>query len=191
LDFHMEPQRQHLGAACPLLKHARKLQQHGDLESARDKCLESVDADFNNGAAWAALSDIYEDMEEPWHASEAARQAVRSEPDCPEWHLLLCVRQLAERLDEPAASAASDALRLKPGLAAAHWNRAIAYSRLGHEALAVKDLADALALDPGLWDAVEDQDELLALEKEPGFPKRPAPKANSAFDGLDALRDNN
>ncbi|MCA8940548.1 MAG: hypothetical protein KDB07_12100, partial [Planctomycetes bacterium] len=69
-----------LGAKCPYFQHALKLADHGDLEAARDIFLRSVDVDFCNAHAWAALSNVYAEMDEPEHAAEAARQAVRSDP---------------------------------------------------------------------------------------------------------------
>jgi len=153
--------------------HAAKLQQHGDLEGARDAVLMAIDVDFNNADGWALLSELYDDMGEPWHAQEAARQAIRSNPKRPDLRVMLGVRLLA---DEKAAEALAEfdaAIAFKPKLAGAHFNRGLALAAMGRGGDAVAALAHAVSLEPGLYGALEDFEAVDALRELDGFPKAP------------------
>jgi len=162
-----------LGSACPHFQHARKLHQHGDLEGARDTALLAVDADMNNPEAWALLSEVYEDMGEPWHAQEAARQAVRSAPSRGDLRMLLGVRLLEAEEAEGALEQFDKALGTEISNAAAQFNRAVALTILGRKSSATEALAQALESEPGLYDAICEDDRFADLRREPGFPNPP------------------
>lgn len=162
-----------LGEKCPHLQHAIKLRQHGDFEGARDTVLLAIDVDFNNADAWALLSGVYDDMEEPWHAQEAARQAIRSNPRRPDLRVLLGVRLLTDGKPDEALTEFDAAILIKPSSAGAHFNRGLALAALGREAEAVAALAHAVKIEPGLYGALEDLDAVESLRGLPGFPAQP------------------
>ncbi len=162
-----------LGPRCRHYQHARKLMQHGDLEGARDTALLSVDADMNNPDAWSLLSEVYQDMGEPWHAQEAARQAVRSAPKRCDLRLLLGNRLLDANEPAGALEQFDTALGIGENVAAAQFNRAVALSLLGKLQQATEAVAQALESEPGLYDAICEDERLHVLMREPGFPSPP------------------
>ena len=190
----MSTQKIGKGENCPLYQRGEKLLSHGDLEGARDSLLESVSEDPCNAPAWALLSQVYDESGEPEHAAEAARQAVRSDPQNPQWHVLRGVKvMMAEEPDDETAraevmDALDTAVKLAPKLASAHLYRGVALARIGDSAQAISSVARAVGLEPGIYDLLEDIEEVWALRMEPGFPaepKRPDGQAgNNPFKGF-------
>lgn len=168
------PEKPASGTACPHYQHAFKLRQHGDLESARDTVLQAVDADVNNADAWALLSDIYDDMEEPWHAQEAARQAVRANPNRTDLRMLLGVRLMIGNELAEALATFDAVLGSKPKSAAAHFNRGVVLARLNRAEEAVDALILAVDIEPTLAEALGDSSDLDPIRNNPRFPASPS-----------------
>ncbi|MCK6439626.1 MAG: tetratricopeptide repeat protein, partial [Planctomycetes bacterium] len=129
---------------CSFYQHGWKLFQHGDLEGARDTLLRSVDVDFDNAAAWGLLARVYEAMDEPQHAAEAARQAIRSAPNDPHWCVVAATMLMPLGLYDEARLKIDRALELNPEHADAYFNRAIVNASQNKAAAAIADLKKAL-----------------------------------------------
>lgn len=181
-----EQQSKEEGNQHPAFLRGTKLYQHGDLEGARDAMLEAISEDFENAPAWAMLSNIYADMDEPEHAAEAARQAVRSELDNPEWRVLRALQvQLISRFDEAKAEFAK-AIELDAGYVSAWLNRALLLAKLGEDQAALSDLNQAVKLNPSAWLMIDHYEEFDRLKEAEGFPAEPA----GLGDDLEANPDN-
>lgn len=165
-----------LGEECPYVGYALGLSDRGDLEGARDALLCAVDVDFNNAFAWGQLSQVYDEMDEPEHAAEAARQAVRSDPNSPMWHVLRAVKVQALGDNDEALKSFSTALQQDASCAPALFHRASVLSGLGRNDEALADFNEAVKLDPALWDASEQLEEFDTLREHKNFPERPAEK---------------
>ena len=158
---------------CAFFQHGWKLFQHGDLEGARDTLLRSVDVDFDNAAAWGLLAHVYEAMEEPEHAAEAGRQAIRSAPEDPHWYVLAGVKLVGLKLLDEAFSKLNKAIELDPKYAEAYFNRAVAFAMKNDSTQAIGDLNNALKLDKSLFDMLDHIEHFEALKSMEGFPDRP------------------
>jgi|GEM_PF-4652052 len=176
-----QPKKSASGREDPAYLRGYKLYQHGAFSDARDAVLEAISEDFANAHAWALLSTIYADMEEPEHAAEAARQAVRSDLHNPEWRVLRALQvQLEARFDEAKGEFAK-AIELDPNYVSAWFNRALLEARLGEDDAAIADLQRAIQIKPAAWDMIDHYDEFDRLRDDPNFPPEP--------EGLDDLID--
>lgn len=174
------------GKDCAAYQRGYKLYQHGDLESARDAFLESISEDFANADAWAMLANIYADMDEPEHAAEASRQAVRSDLNNPEWRVLRAQHvQLCHKLEEARAEF-DKAIELDPEFVPAWFNRALLEAEEGKDAAALADLRKAVELNPGAWDMIDNYEIFDRLRAMDGFPPEPAGLDQAAQEEGDA-----
>ena len=160
-----------MGADCPYYQHASKLADHGDLEAARDIFLRSCDVDFANAHAWAALSMVYAEMDEPEHAAEAARQAVRSDPNDAEWYIVLSDHLLGLGKYEECERVLGKALEIVPNHQTAFFNRAIMHAAQKADEAAIADLKHAVELEETLADAAINVEEFDYLREREDFPK--------------------
>ena len=159
-------------STCPFYQHGWKLFQHGDLEGARDTLLRSVDVDFDNAPAWGMLARVYEAMEEPEHAAEAARQAIRSKPTDSHWYVVAASMMLPLKLYDEALEKTNKAIEIKANYADAFFTRAQVYAQQDKSEQACADLAQAVKLDQTLFELIDHIEELEALSTRPDFPKQ-------------------
>ncbi len=135
------------GEECPFYREAQELFKQGKFELARDTGLRSVSEDFSNAYAWALLVPVYEAMNEPEHALEAARQAKRSMPDDIRWLSLLGKQLLQEKHFREALDPLEQALEIEPEHSEAGFFYALALYYSGKENQAEEFLQQLLLQD--------------------------------------------
>ena len=141
------------------------------LKARANTFLRSVDIDFCNPHAWAALAGVYDEMQEPEHAVEASRQALRSEPENPRWDVLLAAKLMDMDKMDAARESLDKAIEKNAKLSSAWFYRAMIRAEASDRSGALEDLAQACALEPGLAETAGHYETFDDLKDDPAFPK--------------------